>query len=343
MSRMEGSDDDVLELRPSRTRWWVGGLVVALVVAATVGALVRNGHDRGAPHPLPSTSPVARSVRQTAVVVSGGTAVVLTHGRLQSQDVRTGRVLGQAPAPPAGPAAVIELAADPAAGLLWAVTANSVPARMAAYRLPGMQLVRRLSWPRLVATVAAMAGHLYVSTALGVADLAPGAARPVTVPGLYGAVGPVVADPARHRIIATDLGYPTDVWSVRPGGAPRQSPRPLRIADGTLAVVGGRIWIAGHDKERPVLWRLDPATLSPAHRARPDGRLGARVVLVAAGSAVLWLRGSDDLDGLYCADASGGTVRQSWRVRGAVDSVSGTAYADTADGLRTLTLTGCAG
>ncbi|HEX3337095.1 MAG TPA: hypothetical protein VHS54_11590 [Jatrophihabitans sp.] len=343
VDRLGPADDDVLELGPARGRGRVGLVLVAAVVTVAAGILVRHGEGHRAPQPVTSAAPVAAAVPHTAVLIDGRSVVVLVHGRLRVQERASGRLLGQTRAPDPGTAGTVELVTDPDTGLLWAVTANSVPTRIAAYRLPSLRLVRQVSWVRLVVSAAAVAGHLYVSTSVGVADLAPGAATPEPVPGLYGAVGPLVVDRSRHRIIAADLGYPTDVWSYRPGAVPQASSAPLRIADATLAVVGNRIWIAGHQGERAVLWRLDPATLAVVDRARPVSGPRARLALVAAGADVIWLRGSNDADRLFCADADRGALLQAWRVRGSVDSTSGLAYADTADGLRALALAGCPG
>jgi hypothetical protein len=46
---------------------------------------------------------------------------------------------------------------------------------------------------------------------------------------------------------------------------------------------------------------------------------------------------------LYCVDAARGAILQTWRVRGAVDSVAGLAYVDTPDGVAPLPLTSCPG
>jgi hypothetical protein len=133
------------------------------------------------------------------------------------------------------------------------------------------------------------------------------------------------------------------MWTYRPGGAPQKSHTQLRLADGSVEVAGDQIWIAGHQDERPVLWRLDPSSLAPVVKAQLPDSVRTRAVVVAAGSRVLWLRALDDQDSLYCVDATGGAVLQTWRVRGAVDSVAGQARVDTPDGVAPLHLSGCPG
>ncbi len=182
-----------------------------------------------------------------------------------------------------------------------------------------------------------------MTTSVGVADLAPGSSTPRAIPGLSGAVGPIIADPARHRVIAMDRGYPTDMWSYRPGDGPQESHTQLRLADGTVQVAGDRIWVGGHQDEQPVLWRLDPSSFAPVVMVRLPGGSRTRVVVVAAGSRVLWLRTSDDQDGLYCADARRGAILQTWAARGTVASVAGLAYVASPDGVSALSLAACPG
>jgi outer membrane protein assembly factor BamB len=346
VDRLDAADDDVLDLRSGRAPRWVTALASVAVVALVLGLIAhqRNGGRPPAPAlPSPTVSPVARTVPHTAMTFIGSTFVALVDGRLRAQDVRTGRVLGSAPAPDPGSAGSVQLLAEPSGGLLWVVTVNSVPTRVRVYALPGLRLVRRVTWTTLAVSAAALAGHLYLSTSVGVADLAPGDVVPRPVVGLYGAVGPLVADPARHRIIAADFGFPTEIWSYRPGTGARQASSSLPISDGTLAVADGRVWIAGGRGARPALWRLDPVSLRPVSRSPLPASVGARAVLVGTGAATVWVRPAADLNLLLCADAGRGVVVQSWRVGGAVASSRGIAYADTPEGPRPLTLISCSG
>jgi outer membrane protein assembly factor BamB len=340
---LEAPDDDVLELGPWRPPRWAAAILVVVALVAVAVAVVTRPRSPHHPPRAVVPSPVATTIPQTAVTVDGSTYVALVGGRLVARDLRSDDVRGSAFPPPVDGTGRIALLVDPSRAVLWAVTINAVPATLSEYRLPGLAEVRRVFWPPIVLAAAALAGHLYVTTSVGVADLAPGSSSPRRIPGLYGAVGPIVADPARHRIIAMDLGYPTDMWSYRPGGVPEESHTQLRLSDGTAAVVGDQLWIGGHQDERPVLWRLDPSSLAPVVAAWLPGGADARVVAVAAGSRVLWLRTSDDEDSLYCVDAERGAILQTWRVRGTVDSVAGQAYVDTPDGVRPLPLAGCPG
>jgi outer membrane protein assembly factor BamB len=342
---LEAPDDDVLDLRPWRPpRWPTVVLVVGALVAVAVAVLTRaHGQHHPARAALPSASPVATTIAQTAVVSDGSTYVVLVDGQLVARDLSSGHLRGSAPLPSGDRTRGIALFVDPSRALLWAVNIGAVPATLSEYRLPDLAAMRQVVWPPIVLAAAAFAGHLYVTTSVGVADLGPDSTIPRPIPGLSGAVGPITADPARHRIIALDLGYPTDMWTYRPGGAPQKSHTQLRLADGSVEVAGDQIWIAGHQDERPVLWRLDPSSLAPVVKAQLPDSVRTRAVVVAAGSRVLWLRALDDQDSLYCVDATGGAVLQTWRVRGAVDSVAGQARVDTPDGVAPLHLSGCPG
>jgi hypothetical protein len=339
---LESPDDDVLELRPWRPRRRPAAVLVVGALVVAVVAVVSRAHSPH--HPARAVvPPVATTISQTAVTFDRSTYVALVDGHLVARDLGSDHVRGSALAPPVDETGRIALLVDPSRALLWAVTINAVPATLSEYRLPDLAPVRRVVWPPIVLAAAALAGHLYVTTSVGVADLAPLSSTPRPIPGLYGAVGPIIADPARHRIVAMDLGYPTDMWTYRPGAVPQESHTQLRLADETLEVVGDRIWVGGHQDERPVLWRLDPSSLAPVVKASLPGGFRARVVVVAAGSRVLWLRASEDQESLYCVDAGRGAILQSWRVRGTVDSVTGWAYVDTPDGVQSLHLAGCPG
>ena len=342
---LEAADDEVLDLRPWRpSRGPAAVLVVAALVAVAVAVLTRgHGPHQPTSAALPPASPVATTIAQTATIADGSTYVALVGGQLVARDFRSDRVLGSARLPRLDGAGEVALLVDPSRDVLWAVNIGAVPSTFSQYRLPDLAAVRRVTWLPLVLAAAAIAGHLYVTTSVGVADLAPESTVPQLVPGLAGAVGPIVADPARHRVIAMDLGYPTDVWTYRPGGAPQKSQSQLRLAEGTVAVAGGQIWVAGHQDEKPVLWRLDPSSLDPVVRARLPNAFPDRAVVVAAGSRVIWLRLLNGQDGLYCMDATRGAILQTWRIHGAVESVAGQAQVDTPDGVRSLRLSGCPG
>lgn len=241
---------------------------------------------------------------------------------------------------------VPRLAIDPVAHRIWIVVTDAPDSRMVEYDERTLTKLRDITWRQLVQSAVAYGGHLYVQNDFGVADLAPGARRPRFIAGLGGAVGPLAVDPTRQRLIAMDLGYPTDVWTYRPGRRPVEAAEPLDMSEGTIAVVDGAIWVAGHTdaSRRAVLERLDPRTLRPVRRA--DARVfDPRAVIVGSGARVLWVQPGSGSDLLTCVGAWTGRVEQHWRLPDvvAVTSGQGGALAAASGGVLGLILAGCQG
>jgi hypothetical protein len=204
--------------------------------------------------------------------------------------------------------------------------------------------LRDVHWDQTVQSAAAYLGHLYVSTDRGVADLAPGSSVPNFIGGLYGAVGPIDVDPTRHRLVLLDLGYPTDVWTYRPGHEPVEASQPLAFGRGTIAVVDGAIWVGGYAASgAAVLERLDPMSLRPVAQSPIADEFGPGAVIVAAGSHVLWLRSGNGGDALVCADSRRARVEQNLDVGGEVGSSSAGALIATDSGVIAPLLRGCQG
>jgi hypothetical protein len=239
----------------------------------------------------------------------------------------------------------VRLALDAAAHRMWIVTTQTAPTRALEFDLANLRLIRSLTWGELVADAVALRGHLYLSSDLGVGDLGPRAKLPAFIPGLRGAVGPIALDPTRHRLIAADLGSPTEVWTYRPGERPIAGRDFLPLTNGSLAVVKGAIWIGGESQRGAVVAQLDPRTLRP-RPLRPLGlEFGAGAVIAGAGEDVLWVSSMTDANALACLDATTGRVEQRWRVNGvnAVASDRGGALAATSSGLLGLVLSDCRG
>ncbi|MGH8962074.1 MAG: hypothetical protein ACRDWT_12955 [Jatrophihabitantaceae bacterium] len=341
------ADEEVLGSSAWRApRWLV--VVVAAALLAAVTVFVRHeldppGRQHVAAHRTPARPVPTAAPAEPQIALTGTTLLVLRGGGLRAVDTRTDRVLGEATVPYASGAVstIPQLALDPAASLAWVVTARAAVTHLIEYRLPSLLVLRDVPWLLAVRSAAAFAGHLYLSTDLGTADLAPGG-LPRLVPGLSGAVGTVVADPSRGRVIAMDLGYPTELWTYRSGGKVVQSPHLLQLADGSISVVAGRIWVAGADGAVPRMLRLDPRTLTPMARAVLPTAFGTTASIVSTGSHVLWLRGAPAA-ALWCVDAGNGRAVQSWAVDGTVASSTGVAYLGTGVGVMPLPLSGCGG
>lgn len=239
------------------------------------------------------------------------------------------------------------LAVDAAAHRIWIVVTKAPTSRMVEFDERTLTKLRDITWRQLVQSAVAYAGHLYVQNDFGVADLAPGASRPHFIPGLGGAVGPVAVDPTRHRLIAIDLGYPTDIWTYRPGQRPVEAVRPLNFSEGTLAVADGAIWVGGFvgPGHGAVLEQLDPQTLRPVRRA--DARLFApRAVVIGSGAHVLWVQpGVVGSDRLACVGARTGRIEQRWRLPSVTAVTSGPdgALAVASRAVVGLIMAGCQG
>jgi hypothetical protein len=236
------------------------------------------------------------------------------------------------------------LVMDPASGDIWVVVADTVPTQLIEYDASTLHRVRSITWSVLVHDAAADQGHLFLVTDLGVADLAPGARAPRLIAGLGAANGPIALDAVRHRVIVMNVGYPTRVWTYRPGQFPIRTGVGLAFGGGTITVVGAAIWVAGFTDRRAVLERLDPVTLQPMRRAAV-APFGPGAVIVAGGATVVWVRSGNGTDLLACVSARTGRVEQTWHIPGlvAVASGPGAALVATPRVASALILAGCQG
>lgn len=340
--------DDEVMTSGGLPRW--AAVVAALVAVALAATLVQRSLSGGkhtavsrptATATRPATPPA--TVAFDLAATPQGTWLLQTHTLAQVSGTRVTRSVAlRGLVVPAR--SVPMLAVDSAANRVWVVLTNAAPARMIEFDATTLHRVRDVTWARLVQDAAAVGDYLYLSTGFGVAGLAPGAAHPHFVGGLAGATGPMVVDAARNRIIAMDLGYPTDIWSAQPGRRPFEAAMPVSLRRGTVAVVGNSIWVAGYGDHGALLLRLNPATLEPAQNA-PALRFGSGAVLVGTGSKVLWLRSGDGGNELACVNATTGRVEQTWRVDNvnAVSSDRSGALVATPSGVLGLVLSGCTG
>ena len=157
------------------------------------------------------------------------------------------------------------------------------------------------------------------------------------------------ADAVRGRLLVTDYGNPTGLWSVivpDPGTGAQLSvsdPVRLRVTKASIAIATtGQIWLGGFDTGDGVFMQLDPQTLEPVLHSPSDKKLEPGAVVVAAGYRSLWIRASGG-DYLLCMDAVTGAERQAWTVSGGVASTNGRAVVGTARGVVAAHLRGCPG
>ena len=326
---------------------WVGWVAVLTVVAVLAGLVVthlpaEHSHP-AASKPRPPANPAVPVTAAPDVAKGTDTTWVLRDDALLS--VEGPRVVARLSLQDLHLSGTPRLAVDAAAHTVWIVVTNAVTGRMVEYDERTLRKLRDLTWRQLVQSAVAYRGHLYLQNDFGVADLAPGATRPRFIAGLSGAVGPLAVDPTRHRLIAIDLGYPTDVWSYRPGHRPVEARQPLDLSKGTLAVVDGTIWVGAFaGSGGAVLERLDPRTLRPIRHAagRP---FDPGAVIVGDGARVLWVRPDSGSDMLACVGARSGRIEQQWRLRDVAAVTSGPdgALAATPSGVLGLIMADCRG
>ena len=359
------SAEDSVDIEPRPVPRWAKVAGGALVAAVFIGVVASS-------HPKP-----ARKQSAPAVVVTAGPSVdggfgpaphlegaadaraALVH-RNQLFVLRSGRVsvvdlaAGHATTMPltgaySVPAAVpTRLLFDANVDRLWVVAMGPQIVQVVELNTDTRLPVRRLTLRLAVRDAAEMDGHVYLATSTGLADLAPGATHADALPGAHGTITAIAADPTRERIVALDSGNAgTVVVAVSTHGA--VSRRAFgNLANGSIAVVGDAIWIAGYDVAS-VVARLDAETLA-AVQLSPVTPSGDRIV-ISPGTDVVWVGGAGP--GLWCLDPGTGRVLQTWltaqapvtsqRGRGPVQSRIGRAYAVDAGRLVSLSLVGCTG
>jgi hypothetical protein len=362
-----GSDEDAVDLGARRVPRWANVAGGALVAAIFIGIVAASPHPKPGPKP---SAPHAVSTADPSVVGRIGPVLQLD-GAADVRDVvvhrnqlfvlRTGGVsvveaaanratwmpLSGAYSVPAK--APTRLLFDANADRLWVLAMGAQAAQLVEFNASRTLPIRRASLNLAVRDAAAMDGHMYLATSAGLADLAPGAAHAVALPGVHGAVSVIAADPARERILALEsVASDTVVVAVSTHGA--VSRRTFgHLVNGSIAIAGDAIWVAGYDGHHPVVARLDPLTFASvqASAVRPRGER----IIVSPGTNDVWVTGTGP--GLWCIDANTGNVHQHWpgaeapvtsqRGDGPVQSRAGSAYAVEGGQLVSLFLAGCAG
>jgi hypothetical protein len=355
-------DEELLPGGPHRAipRWLVV-LVVLVVVGGASYVFVRRNHP--SPHHAAAPAKPSSAVPSPTIPgvgaplkLSGGTAVavavatdaswVLTTQRLFRFSATASTDSAAVPSPPLpiDGVSVTRLELDQPGHTVWVVHEETKHARIYGYDTSTMRLRRSLGSLGYVTAAAAMHGHLYAAVGDDLIDVAPsGSTR--TIVRTRDSIGSIAADPLRGRLLVSDYGDPTRLWSIDPSGAHRlPAPVLVRTTKASLGVAGdGTIWLAGFDTGAGVLMKLDPATLRPVLHSPLDPSIEPGSVLVASGAGVVWIRpgGSDQLN---CIDARTGRSLQMWVVAGDVASSAHRALVTTVDGSAgPLRLTRCQG
>ncbi len=327
---------DDLDQPPTRRRlprrWLLGTLVAVLLVvigSAVVGTRhTRTGTPSAAPYPVPSgDSPVGffRDVGNLSVLYVGDELYTLSRTRF-SYSGRSGVDPSQSyTAFPQLPQAPVRFQADPATGTIFAVTIGTSPTRILEFPSAGAPLahpLRDITWDVSVRSAASLDGRIVFTTPLGAYQLTPSLSVPTPIPGVAGAVGDVVADPAQHRFILADLGEPAQLWTFD-GTTVTDLPKYLDVDNASLAVIGGRqIWIAGTWHGHAVLTSLDPRTLLPSAPVGQQRSFGEQAQIVGTGDHVVWVRAAGTVE-TYCVDAFTGANMSQLIAAGPMTSTAG--------------------
>ncbi|PZS15502.1 MAG: hypothetical protein DLM57_12615 [Pseudonocardiales bacterium] len=354
-------EDEVMDFTADRMPRWAIALGV-LGVAALVAAL--GWHVRDSPAAI--TPPAASVPPAAPSPSSSGLGTPLAIGPAS----RAGGVAGTAPLYLLQPGRLYKITAsstsgvtldgpgfarltssrlvlDTAANRVWAVVLDIPGGEIVEFDSRTLRRLRTIHSPEAIRDAAALGGHLYLAATSGVADLAPGAAGPVSVPGLGGYVASVAPDLKRARLLALVLGARTSIRVLTLAGAVGRAEAITPVGGGTLRVTqDGTIWLAGFGPatDGAVLVRLDPTTLLPVRGSPLAAQLGPSGWIESAGDRVIWIRTGGDGEALWCVDGRDGRFLQYWpRVPGTVTSRSGSAYAVIDGALVPLIMNRCAG
>jgi hypothetical protein len=365
-----GSDEDAVEFGGRKVPRWANVAGGALVAAIFIGIVATSPQPKPATPGPGQTAPDVVSTADPSTVGQFGPVLHLD-GAADVRDAVVHR--NQLFVLRSGGVSVVELAAkrvtwmpltgaysvsakvptrmlfDADADRLWVVAMGAKAAQLVEFNASRTLTIRRVTLQLAVRDAAAMDGHVYLATSTGLADLAPGAAHAAALPGVDGAVSAIAADPAQERIVTLNsVGSDTVVVAVRTHGA--VSRRTFgHLVNGSIAIVGDAIWVAGYDGRHSVVTRLDPTSLEGVQTSAVAPR-GDRIV-ISPGTDDLWVSGAGP--GLWCIAADTGNVHQHWpsakapvtsqRGHGPVQSRAGSAYVIDAGQLVSLDLAGCAG
>jgi hypothetical protein len=327
-----GAVDEVLDCSSARRRRPRGGVLtvatVAVLLVAAFAVRMRSTPprpDAGPPPPHPTPAPTL-TLPGPSPFGAGNITMTFGGGRLFALSASRLGVLDAAEPGTGRHSAYIAL--DPATqdtfGLVWDGAANSVwvlplfgrqPGNLREYR-PDLRLRRIVQLHDVAHSAAVLDGALYVTTNSGMMRIGR-SDRPRRVPipqhafQHYGDFGDVHADPTRHRVLFLTYEYSAHLESWSPTTGRSQVVR-LGVANPTLAVVAGQIWLAGFRGATGVVERLDPRTLRPVASSPLADELGPGAVIVDAGNSSILVRSGTDPGPLWCVDARDGRVRQRW-------------------------------
>jgi hypothetical protein len=368
LAEVDPADDDEIAVGRLQVPRWLVGVGIAVAVAAVIVAIAAQGPPKQvtAPEPelvsvvaVPSAPPTSRlgeplpvgDERVSDALIAGEWFYTLQLKHLTA----TTPVIGIAPTYDRPRRISVEgfdlaehadarLVLDTSAHRIWVVVQDVPDGQLIEYDAYSLIQLRASSWPEPINAAAALDGHLYLTTASGVVDFAPGNADPALLPMLQADTGSVAADPHRHRLLLLS-NRASRVRIYRPGNGVSQAQASVPIDNGVLGVTGeGSIWVGGFGEHGAVLVRLDPVRLGPMTFSPLSDQLGARAMVEAVGTSSVWVRSGRGGYGLWCVDAHTGVQRQFWAdVPGNVTSQAGYAYLASGSVIRPLVLDECSG
>jgi hypothetical protein len=302
------------------------GILVASVAVAHGGSHARQkaseSSSDGSPLPnvalpVPPVDPPLQVGKGAVLdaVAFGQHVWVLHPDRITGLSIAAGRDRSVA-LPRRGPSAVNgswRLVLDPATARLWVVLEGTRHGRAVEYNLWTLTRVRVLRLPPINGA-AAMDGRLYLTSDRQLIVVPPrAAARAVPVRAETGAttLGPVVADPARSRVLVLDYSAPTHIWIYRPHTNQLRMAAVLPLTKASLAVTDQAVWVGGFTRTSAALWKVDIPSLTLTGMSPLSGDLGPGAVLLAGGKHDLWVA-SGGGPGLWCVNDQSGTAEQHW-------------------------------
>lgn len=335
---------------PSRRRGfpqWTWVVVAAAVVAALAAAVVTRPSSAGHRAATASSSwpvvvpPPPRQAGEAALDVAtiGGRTWTLQDGRLSVSGERGIERVAYFGLDTSDDNGEPRLLVDATAGVVWVVVEDVGVGQVTEFDASRLSELGSTRVPA-IAGAAALGGRLYVVSDGRLVEITRTAPQHVVADLPDRRLFAVAADPAHNRVVLSDLGSPTHVWSYRPGSALAPVGGPLPFAKGSLAVAAGRVWVGGYSSDGAVLERIGPGRPLASPLA---GQLGTGALVVGAGQHVVWVRSGAGGDDLWCVDATTGRAVQHWSIQGQIASTGGTAVVATDSGATQLRLIGCRG
>jgi hypothetical protein len=355
-----GGDDDVLSVGPRRRmpRWAVA-VGAVLVLGTASAALVAKGHHSTDPATqLLPESPASSGPRSVdpglvgpstvAVAVAGNQFYALAPDSITSFDLGTMQRSASMPLTPVLRAdASFQLTYDVAQASIWVIPLGGRAAgTLMEFGAADLHPMRGIRLPTTLTSAAVLDGAVYLGTpGRGLLRVPRGGRSVVTALASDSAIGAIVADPDRRRLLYLTGGWPAQVraWSPRSGLDPAAGR--LDFGGANLAVVSGSIWAGGFRAGGAALVRLDPDSLQPVRSAaRLAAQLGPGALIVAVGDRDFFVRSGATHGPLWCVDGRTGAVDQLWAgPAGLVAAEPGEVWVAGPTGASSLVLRGCVG